>query len=312
MADRDKDGKNYRRFLDPAVLAGIGRMELRAHQAVEGFLAGMHPSPFFGHSVEFVQHREYTTGDDIRHLDWKVWSKTDRFYIKQFEAETNLRCTLVVDVSESMAYGSGPLNKMQYAATAAASAAWLLLRQQDAVGMVTFDSSIRSIIPPRSQSRHLDAIVAALGNDRPREKTDIFGILKKVAQNLPTRGLVAIFSDLLVDRDALTKGLQMLRQRKHEVVLFHLMDKDEVDFQFMGPTRFEGMESMPELLCDPAALREGYLRELGEFLQEVRRAATKQGVSYQFIRTDEPLDAVLTRFLHQREAVRQGRPNLPG
>ena len=182
MAVRDKDGKNYRRFLDPAVLAGIGRLELRAHQAVEGFLAGMHPSPFFGHSVEFVQHREYTTGDDIRHLDWKVWSKTDRFYIKQFEAETNLRCTLVVDVSESMAYGSGPLNKMQYAATAAASAAWLLLRQQDAVGMVTFDSSIRSIIPPRSQSRHLDAIVAALGNDRPREKTDIFGILKKVAQ----------------------------------------------------------------------------------------------------------------------------------
>jgi len=308
MAERDKDNKNPRRFLDPAVLAGIGRLELRAHQAVEGFLAGMHPSPFFGHSVEFVQHREYTTGDDIRHLDWKVWSKTDRFYIKQFEAETNLRCTLVVDVSESMGYGSGPMTKREYAATAAASAAWLLLRQQDAVGLVTFDSAIRTILPPRSQTRHLDAIVSGLANDKPRQKTDILAILKQVAQNLPTRGLVAIFSDLLVDREALIKGVQMLRQRKHEVVVFHLMDKDEVDFPFLGPTRFEGMEALPDLLCDPAALREGYLRELEGFLQEVRRGATRLGADYQFLRTDEPLDAVLTRFLHEREAVRRAGP----
>lgn len=312
MADRKTDRESARKLLDPAVLAGIGRLELRAHQVVEGFLAGMHPSPFFGHSVEFVQHREYTTGDDIRHLDWKVWSKTDRFYIKQFEAETNLRCTMVVDVSESMGYGNGPLTKKSYAATAAASAAWLMLRQQDAVGLVTFDSAIRSLIPCRSQSRHLDAIVAGLHADKPREKTDILAILKKVAQNLPTRGLVAIFSDLLVDRETLIKGLQLLRQRKHEVLLFHILDKDEVDFPFMGPTRFEGMESLPDLLCDPAALRDGYLRELEQFLTDVRRGATKLGVDYQFVRTDSPLDAVLTRFLHQREAAREGRPILPG
>jgi len=207
-----------------------------------------------------------------------------------------------------MGYGSGPMNKREYAATAAASAAWLLLRQQDAVGLVTFDSAIRTILPPRSQTRHLDAIVSGLANDKPREKTDILAILKQVAQNLPTRGLVAIFSDLLVDREALIKGVQMLRQRKHEVVVFHLMDKDEVDFPFLGPTRFEGMEALPDLLCDPAALREGYLRELEGFLQEVRRGATRLGADYQFLRTDEPLDAVLTRFLHEREAVRRAGP----
>jgi len=153
--------RRSRRFLDPAVIARIGRLDLRAKQVVEGFISGMHKSPFFGHSVEFVQHREYVRGDDLRRLDWKVWSKTDRFYIKQFEAETNLRCTLVVDVSESMRYGHGPLNKYEYACTLAACLGYLVLRQQDSVGLIAFDADVRQIVPARSAQTHIDALTRA-------------------------------------------------------------------------------------------------------------------------------------------------------
>src|SRR5262249_51185638 len=168
MAVKEEDP---RRFLHPDTIARITRLDLRARHVVEGFISGMHKSPFFGHSVEFVQHREYTLGDDIRHLDWKVWSKTDRYYIKQFEAETNLRSNLVIDVSESMHYGRGSLNKYNYACTIGACLAYLLLRQQDSVGMVTFDSDVRQIVPPRSSQNHIDAVIKAMDVSRPREKT---------------------------------------------------------------------------------------------------------------------------------------------
>src|SRR5919202_2396274 len=163
-----RDLEDPRRFLDPAVIARINRLDLRAQQVVEGFITGMHKSPFFGHSVEFVQHREYVRGDDLRHLDWKGWAKTDRFYIKQYEAETNLRATLVVDVSESMHYGRGPLNKYQYGCTVAACLGYLLLRQQDAVGLISFDSDVRQVVPARSSQNHIDSIVKALDVSRPR------------------------------------------------------------------------------------------------------------------------------------------------
>src|ERR1700750_10620 len=166
-----------RRFLSPQAISRITRLDLRARQVVEGFISGMHKSPVFGHSIEFVQHREYTVGDDIRHLDWKVWSKTDRFYIKQYEAETNLRCQIVLDVSESMHYGRGPLNKYEYACTAAACLGYLLLRQQDACGLLSFDSDVRQIVPARSPQTHIDALVKAMDVSRPREKTDIERIL---------------------------------------------------------------------------------------------------------------------------------------
>src|SRR5437868_3006917 len=171
----------------------------------------MHRSPFFGHSVEFVQHREYVSGDDLRHLDWKVWSKTDRFYIKQFEAETNLRGTLVVDVSESMHYGRGALNKYQYACTIAACLGYLLLRQQDAAGLVTFDSAVRNIVPARSQQTHIDALVGALHVSTPREKTDLERILRRVAETATGRSMIVLVSDLPTDGEPLFKGLELLR-----------------------------------------------------------------------------------------------------
>ena len=289
-----------RRFLHPETIAKITRLELRARHVVEGFISGMHRSPIFGHSIEFVQHREYTAGDDIRHLDWKVWSKTDRFYIKQYEAETNLRCHLIVDVSESMHYGRGPLNKYEYGCTAGACLAYLLLRQQDAVGCITFDSDVRHIVPARSQMTHIDAIVKTMNVSKPREKTNLEKILRRATETLHSRSMIVLISDLLIDREPLLRSLEMLTQRRHDILVFHVLDEDEMTFPFAGTTRFEGMEDLPHLLCDPRALREGYLEALEEYLTEVRRGCTRIGIDYHLVRTSDYLDAVLTKFLHHR------------
>ncbi len=300
-----------RRFLHPATIAKISRLELRAQKVVEGFFTGLHKSPMFGHSIEFKQHREYTSGDDIRHLDWKVWSKTDRYYIKQYEAETNLRCNLVVDVSESMHYGRGALNKYAYASTIAACLAYLLIRQQDTCGCVTYDSDVRQVVPSKSSQSQMDAIVKALHVSKPREKTDIERILRRVTETIPGRGMVVLVSDLLVDREALLRGLEMLCHRRHDILIFHVLDEDEMTFPFAGSTRFEGMEEMPHLLCDPRALRDGYLQALEEYLVEVRRGCTRLGIDYQLVRTGDYLDAVLSKFLHHRMDVRANRVGGP-
>ena len=301
MAAKEDDP---RRFLHPETIARIARLDLRAKQVVEGFISGMHRSPFFGHSIEFVQHREYVPGDDIRHLDWKVWSKTDRFYIKQYEAETNLRCHLVVDVSESMHYGRGAMNKYNYGCTIAACLAYLLQRQQDASGLFTFDSSVRQTLPARSSTNHLDAICKAMDVSRPREKTDVEKIMRRVTESISSRGMIVIISDLLTDREPLFRGLEMLMHRRHDVLLFHVMDDEELTFPFTGTTRFEGMEEQPILTCDPRALRDGYIEALEEYLVEVRRGVAKLGIDYMLVKTSDYLDAVLSKFLHHRMALR--------
>lgn len=275
-------------------------MDVRARYIVEGFLSGVHRSPYFGQSVDFVQHREYVPGDDLRRVDWKVWAKQDRFYVKQYEEDTNLRCTLLVDVSASMRYGSGPLTKYEYGATAAVSLAWLLLRQQDAVGCMAFDAATRAAVPPRSQHNHLNSIIQCLDASEPQEKTDLFRILKNVAEHNPRRGLVAIVSDLLVDREGLFKGLALLRQRGHDVMVFHVLDDDELDFPFSGPTRFDGLEIPERLTCNPRALRQGYLEALHAYLDELRRGCARHVVDYALLRTSHPLDAALAAFLSNR------------
>jgi uncharacterized protein (DUF58 family) len=308
MARRNED--DPKRLLDPKTIAKISQLDLRARQVVEGFLTGQHKSPLYGQSVEFVQHRDYVAGDDLRHVDWTVWSKTDRYYVKQYEAETNLRSYVVVDASESMLYGAdrhrkaGTMHKYEYAATAAACLTYLTVKQQDSVGLITFDADVRQVIPPRSSQVHLDAVVKALHVSKPREKTDPLKILRRVAEAMPARGLVVLLSDLLCDREPLLKGLEMLRHRRHDVVVFHILDDDELLFPFAGMTRFEGLEELPHLLCDPRALRDGYLEALEEYLVEVRRGCTKMGIDYTLIRTSDYLDAVLSRFLFQRMASR--------
>ena len=295
-----------RRFLHPATIARIGKLHLRAAQLVEGFIAGMHKSPFFGSSMEFAQHREYVSGDDIRHLDWKVWSKTDKVYIKQYEAETNVRVSLVVDTSESMLYGTekhrqaGTMNKYEYACTAAACLAYLIIRQQDSAGLVSFGWDVKQILPAKSSQRQLDAITKTLDLTRPEHKTDIRRALQQVAESAPSRGMVIVFSDLLTDREPIFKGLEMLRHRRHDVMLFHIMDDDELDFNIAGMTKFEGLEELPDLYCDPKELQKAYLEEVELYLTEVRRGCTRIGVDYNLIRTSDYLDAVLSRFIHRR------------
>ncbi|MFP6611176.1 MAG: DUF58 domain-containing protein [Pirellulales bacterium] len=289
-----------KRYLHPDAVKRISRLELRARHIVEGFLSGMHRSPYFGQSVEFLQHREYVPGDDLRRVDWKVWAKQDRLYVKQFEEDTNVRSTVLVDISASMQYGSGPLNKYEYGCTIAATLAYLLLRQQDSVGCVSFDEDIRVKVPPLSKRNHINSIIQALASDSPKDKTDLYSIFRQVAETYPRRGMMIVISDLLGDRDGLVKGLKLLRQRGHDVMVFHVMDDDELDFPFSGPTRFDGLELPDHLNCNPRALRKGYLEALDRFLDHVRRSCAQNTIDYALIRTSQPLDAVLAAYLSNR------------
>ncbi|MFV2068457.1 MAG: DUF58 domain-containing protein [Pirellulales bacterium] len=293
------------KLLRPDAIARIERLELRARHIVEGFLSGPHRSPYFGQSIEFLQHREYVPGDDLRHVDWKVWARQDRLYLKQYEEDTNLRCTLLVDVSGSMRYGSGPLNKYEYGATIAASLAYLLLKQQDAVGCITFDKTIRTTTPVRSRRNHLNLITQALVAEEPREKTELLTILREVAEANPRRGMIVVISDFLVDVDSTLKGLKMLRRRGHDVLVFHLLDDDELDFPFEGPTRFEGLESSLHIACNPRALRAGYLDAIQSFLDRMRRECASQVVDYALVRTSDPFDVVLASYLSSRLGMHQ-------
>lgn len=297
--------QDYRKFLRPEELSRIGRLEIRARHIVEGFLSGLHRSPYFGQSVEFVQHREYAPGDDVRRIDWKVWSKTDRYYIKQYEEDTNLRTQILLDVSESMRFGSGAMTKYEYGCTVAAALTHLLLRQQDAVGMTTFDDDVRSQVPIRSKRTHLQAMLQVLGQGEPRRKTDMLGILRQVAEKMSQKGMVVIVSDLFVERESLFRGLKMLRHRGHDVLIFHILDDEELDFDYSGITRFVGMEEMGELVCDPKSLRDGYLEALQEFMDDVRRRCARAMIDYQVIRTSAHLDAALRHYLNHRIGMRQ-------
>jgi uncharacterized protein (DUF58 family) len=289
-----------RRFLHPDAIKRIARLELRARHIVEGFLSGMHRSPYFGQSVEFRQHREYTFGDDLRYVDWKVWAKQDRYYVKQFEEDTNLRGTLLVDVSASMRYGRGAMSKYEYGCTVAASLGYLLLRQQDAVGCIAFDEVVRMTVPLRTRRNHLESIIQAMEISSPRNKTDFYPIFREVAETYPRRGMIMVISDLLADREGLFRGLKLLQSRGHDVMVFHVLDDDELDFPFSGPTRFEGLEVADIIRCNPRALREGYLRALNAYLEEVRRGCSRHNIDYALLRTSQPLDAALAAYLSNR------------
>jgi len=286
--------------LHPDAIARIARLELRARAVVEGVLAGLHKSPYKGQSVEFLQHREYVRGDDLRRVDWKVWGRQDRLYVKEFEEETNLRLALLVDASASMDYASGPLSKYDCAATLAASLAWLALSHGDAAGCAVFDDRVRASVPARTKRSQLTSVVEVLETPRGGRGTAFLPVLRSLAETLPRRGLVVIVSDLLGDRDGVFQGLQMLRKRGHDLVLLHVMDDDELDFPFDGPTRFEGLEVPDQISCNPRALRAGYLAALEAFLADARRRAASARCDYALVRTGEPLDAALVKFLSRR------------
>ena len=289
-----------KRFLHPEAIKRIARMDLRARHVVEGYLSGMHRSPHFGQSVEFRQHRQYTPGDDLRHVDWQVWARQDRLYIKQYESDEKMQVNLLVDVSNSMTFGSGHLNKFDYGATIAVSLAYLALKNQDSVGCVTFDSQIRDRLRPMSRKNQLQSIMTVLNAATLEKKTDLNHIFQTTAEAFPKRGMMVVVSDLLSDVEATLKGLRLLAQRGHDVLVFHVMDDEEVDFPFTGPTKFEDMESDVTLNCNPKALRAGYLEALQTFLDDLRHGCAKSAIQYALVKTGDPLDAVIAEFLSAR------------
>src|SRR5687767_12685137 len=293
---------DYQKFLDPLALSRLKGLELRARTIVEGYVAGVHRSPFHGFSIEFAEHREYVPGDDLRYVDWKVFGKSDRFYLKQFEEETNLICYLLLDISESMNYQgpAAPLSKLAYAQCAAASLAYLVLRQRDSAGLVTFDQEVRQLIRPSSSPTQLKQLVRVMEETTATRKTRTGPIFHDLAERLARRGIVVILSDLFDDVEAILAGLKHFRHRRHDVIVLHVLDPAEIDFPFQQVTMFKGLEALGEVVAEPRGLRAAYQKEVEAFLKQVRTGCRAQQIDYLMVRTDEPLDTVLTAFLAAR------------
>lgn len=290
------------KYLDPVTLAKVRGLEVRAKMIVEGYLAGAHKSPYHGFSVEFAQHREYVPGDDIKHVDWKVYGRTERYFLKQYEEETNLICWLLMDVSESMAYGSGPVSKYDYTCMAVAALAYMILHQQDSVGLVTFDDRVRQFMRASSQPAYLKEIVRVLNRGSGTEKTGLGPILHELAERMTQRGLVFVMSDFFDDVPELMSGLKHLRHKRHEVVVFHVLDAAELEFPFQEATLFRGLEQGPELLTEPRSLRRGYLAEVNAFVSELKKGCREQQIDFVPLRTDMNLGVVLSSYLAHRLA----------
>jgi uncharacterized protein (DUF58 family) len=301
------ESENLQKYLDPKVLSKITRLDLQARLVVEGFISGLHRSPFHGFSVEFASHREYVPGDDLRHLDWKVQAKTDRYYIKQYEEETNLKATFLVDGSESMRYGGQDgregMTKYEYACAVAASMGFLLLQQQDAVGAAVFDSDLRTYVPASANPNQIKTIVHALDQNECTEKTSLEPICHAMAEKISRRGLVCIVSDLFTDIEGVIRGVQHFRHYDHEVMVLHIMDQDELTFPFQGNTLFRGLEETGRVTVEPRALREGYLEAVDRFCREVKRKCVASRVDYKLISTADHMDAALLAFLAARAAA---------
>jgi uncharacterized protein (DUF58 family) len=287
------------------VLGRISRLELRARHVVEGFVSGMHKSPYKGFSVQFASHRAYVPGDDIRHLDWRVYAKADRFFIKEYEEETNMRVHLLLDGSTSMAYpehpGTGRMTKWDYAATLAASMAHLLVHQQDGVGLTLFDSTVRAQLPVSSNRAALLNLVQTIEAHPPRGTTDVKMPFHRLASRIPRRGMIVVISDLLTDVDELVRGLQRFRFGRHDLLVLHVLDHDEIEFPFTDRTLFEGMEQTDlEILTDPQSLRASYVQAVREFINKVRRSCLDNRIDYALVSTNDSVDVALTTFLASR------------
>ena len=292
------------KFLDPKVLNKITRLDLKARHIVEGFMGGMHKSPFHGFSVEFAEHREYAPGDDLKHLDWKVFGRSDRLFIKEYEMETNLRSHILLDTSESMDYGGKETTKLELASHIAASMAYLILRQQDSVGMVCFDKEVKTFIPTSSSMGHLRPILGTLAQSEGKNKTDLGAVLNSLAERIQRRGLIILISDLFDKPDVILKSLQHFSHKRHDVIVFHVLDEYELTFPFERMTLFEGLEEYPKQLVDPRSLRKAYLAEVNQFCEDLRKGCVRQMVDYVRISTDQDLDVELTKYLAGRLSIR--------
>jgi uncharacterized protein (DUF58 family) len=288
-------------YFDPQVLASISNLYLRARWVVEGIMSGVHRSRAKGFSVEFEEHREYSPGDEIRRIDWKALGKFDRYFIKEYEDETNLRAYLLLDTSGSMDYASNGVTKFDYGCTLAASLAYLILKQQDAAGLVTFSNRIESFIPPKAKRDYLTQILHALENRGPGGETNVSRILEEIAGQIKRRGLVILVSDLLDDLEPILKGLRLFRFKGNDVIVFHLLDQAELDLPFDGNILFEDLEQANlKVVADPRAIRKTYQEVVREFVSEMRKQCRDNAIDYQLISTSTPLDQALASYLSWR------------
>jgi len=300
------EAKDFRRYLDPKVLSKIARLDIVARLVVEGFVTGLHKSPYHGFSVEFAEHREYVAGDDIKHIDWKVFGRSDRYYIKQYEEETNLSATILLDTSESMRYRSAeaPVSKLDYGCFIAASLAFLILQQRDTVGLVTFDEKIREWVPPSSHPSHRNVILSALNATEPAQKTGLGRIFNEVAERCSRKGLIIIISDFFDDAQRILAGLRHLKYRRHELIAFHVLDPAERSFPFESMTTFKGMEGLGDIISDPQAIRQAYLEEIEGHIWDLKRGCRQDRIDYVELTTDQPLDIALSRYLATRAEMK--------
>jgi len=290
-------------ILTPDIISRLNNLSLKARFVVEGFIVGLHKSPYHGFSVEFSEHRSYGAGDEIRHIDWKLWGKTDKFFIKQFEEETNLKSYLLVDQSLSMSYKSKNMTKLEYAQILAASLGYLMLKQQDAVGLTLFDDRIRINIPARSKRSHLNVILSQMQNINGGPETTIAPVLHKTAEAIKKRGLIILISDLFDDPDKVLSGLQHFRYKGHEVIVFHVLDPQELALDFTQRTRFRDMESGEEVVTDPWHIQSDYRKSMERFCNYIRSNCRQKNIDYVQLSTDSPLDMALSEYLIKRKRI---------
>jgi uncharacterized protein (DUF58 family) len=288
------------KFFDPDGLSKLGNLELVARQVVEGFLTGRHRSPYHGFSVEYLDHRPYVPGDELRSLDWKILARTDKYHVKLFQDETNLRATILLDCSKSMAFQSGKLSKLQWGSYLAAALTHLLLRQNDAVGLVLFDNAVRTYLPPKARPTQFRRVLDLLEPEPAAHDTDVGAVLHDVAERVRKRGLVVVISDLIDDVDKVASGLQHFRHNGHEVIVFHVLDDAELTFPYDRLTRFKDMEGSGRVVANAKSLRSRYLARMQQFLEGIKAACFERDISYLMCNTAEGYDHFLAAYLEKR------------
>ena len=294
----------YRKYLIPETIAKLGNIELKAKMIVEGFITGMHRSPYHGFSVEFSQHRQYRPGDEIRFLDWKVYARSGRYYIKEFEEETNLRSMIAIDTSASMRFAAdGRISKFEYACYLAAAMAMLMLRQRDAVGLTLYSNNIKTFLPPNSKPSYISQILMELENAIPQDTTGTADALEMMAERINRRGLVMIFSDFFDNTDSIINAIRHLRHKKHEVLLFNILDPKEMDFNFGQPANFIDLETGEQIITQPHQIKKDYAVAMKEYLNNLQKECIRHNVDYNLINTSMSFDKALLDYIIKRQRI---------
>lgn len=297
-------GSNYLRYLDPKVISKLKGLDIISRMVVEGFLIGLHRSPYHGFSVEFAEHREYKPGDELKYVDWKVYGKTDRYYVKVFEEETNLKAYLIVDRSGSMGFSSNSISKLEYVKYLASAFSFLLLRQKDAVGLLLFSEALDSYIAPSSRKTHLNMLLKELDQLKPGGETSLSTVLMELAEKIKRRGLIIVFSDLFDNYQEIIKALKIFRYKKNEVLVFHTLDPAEIMFPFSGDMQLRDMETNEKITIDSRNIRKNYRKKISALIDSYRKEFRNASIDYQLLRTDTTYDKALLSYLSKRKRMK--------